>query len=390
MLLRNMSSLRTSLRALATVSAFQFGQRSRIIRYCVSSLAVGGLAIHYCTRNKAFAAAIARTHIDTSKFMAEPVTGVETLEKTQNDIKTKMELLILRIQADICKALEEVDGEEKFTVERWQRAEGGGGITCVMQDSNVWEKAGVNISVVNGTLPAAAASQMRVRHKELSEGKLKFFAAGISSVLHPRNPKIPTLHFNYRYFEVTDAETGKKHWWFGGGTDLTPFFLDKEDIIHFHTTLKESCDVHDKEYYKRFKKWCDDYFFITHRGERRGVGGIFFDDLDTPDQDQIFKFVTSCAESVIPSYLPIVKKHKNDGYTYSDRQWQLLRRGRYVEFNLVYDRGTKFGLLTPEARIESILMSLPLFARWEYGHKPKPGSKEAEIMEVYVNPREWV
>lgn len=378
------------MRALSTISTYQFAQRSRIIRYCVSTFAVGGVALHYCTKHKMSAATVTRSSTDYSKFMAAPVTSVETLESNQNDIKTKMELLILRIQAEICKDLEDVDGEEKFLVEKWDRAEGGGGITCVMQDSNVWEKAGVNISVVNGTLPPAAAEQMRVRHKELSQGKLTFFAAGISSVLHPRNPKVPTLHFNYRYFEVFDNEQGKKHWWFGGGTDLTPYFLDKEDIIHFHTTLKEACDKHNKEYYKRFKNWCDDYFFIKHRGERRGVGGIFFDDLDTPDQNQLFKFITSCAESVIPSYLPIVKKHKNDGYTYSDRQWQLLRRGRYVEFNLVYDRGTKFGLFTPEARIESILMSLPLFARWEYGHKPKPGSKEAEIMEVYVKPKDWV
>jgi coproporphyrinogen III oxidase len=335
---------------------------------------------------------MAAPKIDVSRFMAVPVTDVEKLEEAvkNNDIKARMELLIMKIQADVCHALEDADGVSKFLVEKWSRKEGGGGITCVMQDSKVFEKAGVNVSVVNGVLPPGAAQQMRVRHKELSEGKLRFFAAGISSVLHPRNPNVPTLHFNYRYFEVDDTEQEKKHWWFGGGTDMTPYILNKEDAVYFHTQLKEACDKSGPDYYPKFKKWCDEYFFITHRGEARGIGGIFFDDLDTPDQEEVFKFVNFCAESVVPSYVPVVLKHKEDPYTDADRQWQLLRRGRYVEFNLIYDRGTKFGLLTPEARIESILMSLPLIARWEYGHKPQPGSKEADLMEVLVKPCDWI
>jgi coproporphyrinogen III oxidase len=338
------------------------------------------------------AAASFPANVDPTKFMASPVTAIEELQEraSKDDIKAKMELLIMKIQCDMCHALEEADGANKFLVEKWSRTQGGGGITCVMQDSVVFEKAGVNVSVVNGVLPAAAAQQMRVRHKELSDGKLTFFAAGISSVIHPRNPYVPTLHFNYRYFEVDDVETGKKHWWFGGGTDLTPYILNAEDAVHFHMQLKEACDKHDPQYYNRFKKWCDEYFFITHRGEARGVGGIFFDDLDTPDRDEIFKFVNTCAESVVPSYVPLVWKHKNDEYTPADREWQLLRRGRYVEFNLIYDRGTKFGLFTPEARIESILMSLPLLARWEYGHNPEAGSQAAELLEVLVKPRDWV
>jgi len=329
------------------------------------------------------------THIDTSAFMACPVTEIAKLDGSMENIKTRMELLIMRIQGEMCRALEDADGG-KFVVEKWSRSEGGGGITCVMQDSTVFEKAGVNVSVVSGVLPPAAAQQMRVRHKELSEGNLHFFAAGISSVLHPRNPNVPTLHFNYRYFEVDDSSTGKKHWWFGGGTDLTPYILVEEDVVYFHTQLKLACDRHGNDFYSKYKKWCDEYFFITHRGEARGVGGIFFDDLDTPNHDEIFKFVTSCAESVKPSYIPIVLKNKDLDYSDADRQWQLLRRGRYVEFNLIYDRGTKFGLFTPDARIESILMSLPLIARWEYCHKPSPGSKEAKIMEVFVNPRDWI
>ena len=172
---------------------------------------------------------------------------------------------------------------------------------------------------------------------------------------------VPTLHFNYRYFETREAD-GLSHWWFGGGTDLTPYYVDEEDFIQFHTVLKNACDKHNKDYYTTFKKWCDEYFHIKHRNETRGIGGIFFDDLESPTKHDAFNFVKECAEAVIPSYIPIVKKHKEDAYGYAERQWQLLRRGRYVEFNLLYDRGTKFGLFTPDARFESILVSLPLNA----------------------------
>nr|CAD7203033.1 unnamed protein product [Timema douglasi] len=293
-------------------------------------------------------------------------------------------------KADFCRALEEEEDEEtKFLVDRWERPQGGGGITCILQDGRVFEKAGVNISVVKGVLPPAAVQQMRARGKSLKEGELPFFAAGVSSVIHPRNPLVPTVHFNYRYFEVQEPG-GTTQSWFGGGTDLTPYYLDEEDSRHFHSQLKAACDQHDPGYYAKFKKWCDDYFNITHRGERRGIGGIFFDDLEDPDPEKTFRFVTSCAESVVPSYLPLVKKHKDDAYGYHERQWQLLRRGRYVEFNLIYDRGTKFGLYTPGARFESILMSLPLTARWEYMHVPSPDSKEGKLVEILKNPRDWI
>ena len=228
----------------------------------------------------------------------------------------------------------------------------------------MFEKAGVNISVVSGHLPPAAVAQMKSRGKQLGEGKLPFFAAGISSVIHPRNPMVPTLHFNYRYFEVQNGD--KTEWWFGGGTDLTPYYLNENDVHHFHSSLKHVCDRHDPNYYETFKKWCDKYFFITHREESRGVGGIFFDDLTGENNEKIFEFVRSCAEAVKGSYVPLIQMHKNDPYGYRERQWQLLRRGRYVEFNLIYDRGTKFGLHTPGARYESILMSLPLNAVSNY------------------------
>lgn len=268
---------------------------------------------------------------------------------------------------------------------------GGGGVSCVLQDGKVFEKAGVNVSVVHGYLSEEAIQQMRSRGKDMKtkDGKLPFCAMGVSSVIHPKNPHVPTIHFNYRYFEIEEAD-GNKMWWFGGGTDLTPTYLNQEDVVHFHQTLKEACDVHSPGFYPKFKKWCDDYFFIKHRGERRGVGGIFFDDLDSPSRDEIFQFVKSCAKAVVPCYIPIVNKHKNDAFSPEEKMWQQLRRGRYVEFNLVYDRGTKFGLATPGSRIESILMSLPLTARWEYMHVPPPESREAEILNVLREPKDWV
>lgn len=332
-----------------------------------------------------------RRKLNTSIYMAEPITSADELLNSEDDMKTKMELLIMKIQSDFCKALEaEEYAGQQFKVDRWIRKEGGGGITCVLQDGEVFEKAGVNISVVKGNLPPQAVQQMRSRGKNLSEGtSLPFFAAGVSAVIHPRNPMVPTIHFNYRYFEVMNTD-GSKQWWFGGGTDLTPYYLDDSDVVHFHKTLKNACDQSDIEYYPKFKKWCDDYFRITHRNESRGVGGIFFDDIDTPNQTDAFKFVSDCANAVIPSYMPIVRRHKNDDYGDKERQWQLLRRGRYVEFNLIYDRGTKFGLYTPGARYESILMSLPLTARWEYMHMPPVNSEEHKLMDVLKNPRDWV
>lgn len=353
--------------------------------YCAAIIGMGYVTYNQYMNNKAEMKEI----IQIQNYMAEPITPIDHLQKNQDDTKTQMELLIMRIQAEFCRALEkEEDKEAKFKVDRWTRKEGGGGITCVLQDGRIFEKAGVNISVVSGKLPPPAVQQMKSRGKNFENKELPFFAAGVSAVIHPRNPMVPTIHFNYRYFEVKDKNG--VHWWFGGGTDLTPYYLNEEDAVHFHLTLKHACDSHDPTYYEKFKTWCDDYFTITHRGEKRGVGGIFFDDVDYPNQEKAFKFVTSCAEAVIPSYLPIVQKHKDAAYGYHERQWQLLRRGRYVEFNLIYDRGTKFGLHTPEARYESILMSLPLNAKWEYMHVPKANSPEENLMKVLKEPKDWL
>ncbi|XP_067125931.1 oxygen-dependent coproporphyrinogen-III oxidase isoform X1 [Centruroides vittatus] len=332
--------------------------KTKLLRNLSISISISGMTWMYMNTHKAFMKE--NSHTNFNYFMAVPITDTKKLEQNKDDMKIKMELLILRIQSDVCKALERVEGKE-FKVDRWERSEGGGGITCILQDGEIFEKAGVNISVVHGLLPIGAIQQMRARGKNLKEGPLPFFAAGVSSVIHPRNPNVPTIHFNYRYFEVENND-GTSQWWFGGGTDMTPYILDEDDAKHFHKTLKSACDKHNSSYYGKFKKWCDDYFFIKHRNECRGIGGIFFDDLNDPDKERVFQFVTSCADAVVPSYLPIVEKNKNKGYGYAERQWQLLRRGRYVEFNLIYDRGTKFGLFTPGARYESILMSLPLLA----------------------------
>ncbi|XP_028300297.1 oxygen-dependent coproporphyrinogen-III oxidase, mitochondrial isoform X2 [Gouania willdenowi] len=264
-------------------------------------------------------------------FMSPPVTDVSVLQSRKGEMRTRMEMLIMKTQADFCRALEEVDGGT-FTVDRWERKEGGGGISCVMQDGKVFEKAGVNVSVVFGHLTEEAAKQMRSRGKILKgkDGKLPFCAMGVSSVIHPKNPHIPTVHFNYRYFEI-EEEDGNKQWWFGGGTDLTPVYINREDAVHFHGTLKEACDKHHPQYYPDFKKWCDRYFYIRHRGETRGIGGIFFDDLDSPNQEEVFSFVKSCARTVVPCYLPIVYKHLNDSFTDEEKDWQQVRRGRCVK-----------------------------------------------------------
>ncbi|RMY53305.1 hypothetical protein D0865_05320 [Hortaea werneckii] len=308
-------------------------------------------------------------------------------------MRLRMEAFIKENQQEIVRTLEALDGN-RFGVDKWDRPHGGGGISCVLQDGNVFEKAGVNTSVVYGTLPRQAISKMRANHKALDPDveSLEFFAAGLSLVLHPHNPMAPTVHLNYRYFETANGDGSTNAWWFGGGTDLTPNYLFDEDVIHFHRNIKEACDAHDKDYYARFKKWCDEYFYVKHRGESRGVGGIFFDDLDETEKDQesLFAFVQSCMGSFLPSYLPIIQKRKDMPWTEREKQWQQLRRGRYVEFNLVHDRGTAFGLSTPGARVESILMSLPLTARWQYQHEPEKGSREDRLLNVLRKPVEWV
>jgi coproporphyrinogen III oxidase len=305
-------------------------------------------------------------------------------------MRSKFEKMCREAQISITEAIEKIDGSGKtFQEDCWTRENGGGGISRVFTDGKVFEKAGVNLSVVYGSMPPEALQAATERGVDRAAGmapgeRVPFFACGLSSVMHPKNPFCPTMHFNYRYFE-TDGGV----WWFGGGTDITPSYIDEDDMKHFHGTYKEVCDKHDPKYYSDFKAWADRYFVISHRNETRGLGGIFFDDQNDKDPEEHFAFSKDAVNSVIKAYGPIIEKHMNDEYTTQQKEWQLMRRGRYVEFNLVYDRGTVFGLKTG-GRIESILMSLPETARWEYNHIPEPGSKEAEFIDACKHPREWV
>jgi len=326
----------------------------------------------------------------------QPVSDAPSSLVRENDgpegnfpMRARFEKLCRDAQISITKAIEEIDGEGKFKEDCWVRPNGGGGMSRVLSGGKVFEKAGVNLSVVYGTMPQEALKAATERGIDRAKGmapgeRVPFFACGLSSVMHPKNPHCPTMHFNYRYFE-TDGGV----WWFGGGTDITPSYVNEEDMKHFHGVYKEICDKHDPKYYDEFKAWADKYFVIQHRGETRGLGGIFFDDQNDRDPDKIFEFSKECLNNVVNAYGPIIQKHKNDEFTTEQKEWQLIRRGRYVEFNLVYDRGTVFGLKTG-GRIESILMSLPETARWEYDHHPKEGSPEAEFLDACRNPRSWV
>jgi len=293
---------------------------------------------------------------------------------------------IHHLQDTICKALEDVDGKAKFIEDKWQRPEGGGGKTRVIANGNVFEKGGVNTSVVFGEVSDAMRNQLKI------DGA-KWFACGLSLVVHPLNPFVPTVHCNYRMFELHNEKDEIIDRWFGGGTDLTPYYLFEEDATHFHRTYKKVCDSFDKSFYPDFKKVCDNYFVNFHRNdERRGIGGIFYD-YRRPDEkygvDFWMNFGKACGNAFLPAYLPIVEKRKNIPYTPDNKHWQEIRRGRYVEFNLVHDRGTLFGLKT-NGRIESILMSLPPTVRFEYNYQPEPNSEEDKLVQVCLHPRDWV
>ncbi|KAJ2753478.1 Coproporphyrinogen-III oxidase [Coemansia pectinata] len=312
----------------------------------------------------------------------------------------RMEAYVLDLQDRLVTALESLDPSlQKFVRDRWERSDGHGyGISCVLQDGAALEKAGVNVSVISGTLTPGQLKSMRDRRAQTAKllddsEQFDFRVAGISVVVHPRNPYAPTAHMNYRRFEVfrQNAPEGEPPVmaWFGGGADLTPAYLFSEDAEHFHQTLKDACDAHDSSYYPRFKTWCDKYFTNIHRGETRGIGGIFFDDLDDKEPEQLFRFAYDAGNAFIRAYVPLVARRMAMPYTQRERDWQLIRRGHYAEFNLVYDRGTKFGLMTPGARIESILMSLPLTARWEYMNEPDPDSPEDRLLRAVRTTTNW-
>ncbi|MBD2292350.1 oxygen-dependent coproporphyrinogen oxidase [Anabaena sphaerica FACHB-251] len=332
------------------------------------------------------------TLAESSKFLPAP------------DAQVRVSQFMKQLQDEITQALEALDGVGKFMEDSWERPEGGGGRSRVLRDGAIFEQAGVNFSEVWGShLPPSILAQ---RPEATGHG---FYATGTSLVLHPRNPYVPTVHLNYRYFEAGPV------WWFGGGADLTPYYPFAEDAAHFHQTLKQACDQHHPEYYPVFKRWCDEYFYLKHRDETRGVGGLFLDYQDGQGSiyrgpnpngeaaiysnqvgalpprtwEELFALVQECGKAFVPAYEPIVKRRH--GIEYGDRQrnFQLYRRGRYVEFNLVYDRGTIFGLQT-NGRTESILMSLPPLVRWEYGYQPEPNSPEAELYETFLKPQDWI
>lgn len=319
------------------------------------------------------------------------------------DSRQRAKQFVQDLQDQICAALEALDGSARFREDTWERAEGGIGRSRVIRDGRIFEQGGVNFSEVWGeTLPPSILAQ-----RPEAAGH-DFFATGTSMVLHPRNPYVPTVHLNYRYFEAGPI------WWFGGGADLTPYYGFAEDAVHFHKTHKQACDAHHTAYYPAFKRWCDEYFYIRHRQENRGIGGIFFDYQDGrgrlyngsdpngpaaqysrqvgPIQhtwEDLFALVQSCGAAFLLAYLPIAEQRQKMTYGDREREFQLYRRGRYVEFNLVYDRGTVFGLQT-NGRTESILMSMPPLARWEYGYTPTPGSPEAELTQTFLKPQDWV
>jgi coproporphyrinogen III oxidase len=321
-----------------------------------------------------------------------------------DDARDRIKQFMQSLQDQICQKLAEIDGQGQFHEDSWERPEGGGGRSRVMKNGAIFEQGGVNYSEVWGEhLPPSILNQ-----RPEAAGH-PFYATGTSMVLHPRNPYVPTVHLNYRYFAAGPV------WWFGGGADLTPYYPFQEDAQHFHRVLKQACDRQNPNYYPVFKRWCDEYFYLKHRQETRGVGGVFFDYQDGQgslyrgDQPQgpaaqysqklgplpsrswqeIFDFVKDCGQAFLPSYVPIVESRHRMEYGDRQRQFQLYRRGRYVEFNLVYDRGTIFGLQT-NGRTESILMSLPPVVRWEYGYQPEPHSPEAELYEKFLKPQDWL
>ena len=337
------------------------------------------------------------TMAETLLLKSPPSTGLPPANSRQ-----RVKQFVQTLQDQICTALEQLDGQAHFREDRWERPEGGEGRTRVIRDGNLFEQGGVNFSEVWGeTLPPSILAQ-----RPEATGH-PFFATGTSLVLHPRNPYVPTVHLNYRYFEAGPI------WWFGGGADLTPHYAFAEDAIQFHQILKQACDSHHPAYYPSFKRWCDEYFYLRHRQEQRGIGGIFFDYQDasgtlyagsqpdgaaaaysqqvgsvTRSWEDLFAFVQSCGDAFLPAYLPIAEQRQQIPYGDRERNFQLYRRGRYAEFNLVYDRGTVFGLQT-NGRAESILMSLPPLVRWEYAYAPESGTPEAQLTEVFLKPQDW-
>jgi coproporphyrinogen III oxidase len=307
--------------------------------------------------------------------MSEKKIGSEQIERVRS--------YLIDLQDRICTAFEEADGTGRFREDSWLRQEGGGGRARVMEAGAVFEKAGINFSHVFGSElpPSASASRPKLAGRH-------FQALGVSLVIHPRNPYVPTSHANVRFF-IAEKNDAEPVWWFGGGFDLTPYYGFRDDAVHWHRLAREACVPFGEDIYPRFKQWCDDYFHLKHRNEPRGIGGLFFDDLNEGGFERCYSFMRSIGDHYLPAYLPIVERRKDTVYGERERDFQSYRRGRYVEFNLVYDRGTLFGLQSG-GRTEAILMSLPPLVKWRYDWHPEPGSREAELYEVFLKPRDWL
>jgi coproporphyrinogen III oxidase len=296
---------------------------------------------------------------------------------------TQVKDYLMALQDSTCQQLEKADGAEEFQEDSWDRPGGGGGRSRILKNGAVFEQGGVGFSHVYGEkMPASATA-----HRPELEGR-DFNACGVSLVLHPKNPFVPTVHMNVRFF-IAQKEGEEPVWWFGGGFDLTPFYAFEEDVVGWHKTAKQALDSVDEAFYPEYKQWCDDYFFLKHRNEARGVGGVFFDDLNDRPFEECFSVIKAVGDAFTKAYLPIVERRKETPYTEQHRDFQLYRRGRYVEFNLVWDRGTLFGLQTG-GRTESILMSMPPLVRWEYNWNPEPGSAEEQLTSYYLQPRDWL
>ena len=296
-------------------------------------------------------------------------------------MKNKFSVYIDSLQERITSDLEKLDGKSKFIKDNWEREKGGGGLTMILENGDVFEKAGVNVSKVYGNLPESMSKLLKVDQSH-------FFACGISLVLHPKNPMAPTFHANLRYFELYEHNVLKDRW-FGGGLDLTPYYIFEEDIVHFHKSCKKVCDSYNESFYSKYKRKCDEYFWNSHRNEARGVGGLFFDycrESNEMNIDNWFSFISDLGNSFLKSYVPIIKKRKDLDYNNSHEKWQQIRRGRYVEFNLLHDKGTLFGLKT-NGRIESILISMPPKAQWVYDQTPSKGSEEEKLLNILKSPK---
>ena len=321
----------------------------------------------------------------TNKDIEQDLSGFENLTGINKSLKNKFYHYIHDVQDTITSKLEAIDGKAQFHEDIWERPEGGGGRTRVIQDGDIFEKGGVNISAVHGELPQTMRTHFGVK-------EANFYAGGLSLVLHPKNPMVPTVHANWRYFEMYNEQGKIVDSWFGGGQDLTPYYLFNDDAKHFHQVCKTACDKHNPEFYPKYKKHCDAYFYNSHRNEARGIGGLFFDYCKVSQEmsmENWYNFVTEIGDSFLESYVPIVEKRKDSPYSEANRTWQEIRRGRYVEFNLVHDKGTLFGLKT-NGRIESILMSLPPHVQWVYNHHTEKGSEEEKLIEVLKNPVDWI